>query len=241
MDLETLINVVGLAGLAVTAAGLAGIAFSVRWMNHFYARLAVVVAGAAAFAGVLALSRREFHVMSYFYLIFLGMLLFVHLVLLFIVTVRLVVPSEEEKRVVDMPPLLKKARAAERSLDFAEATRAYEEYFERFEDPRARGRFAELLIKAGNSRRAVSVLTVAFGEAEEPKLKIALGLRLAEVLLAAERDPVAARTQLEQLRTMFEGGEHEAYVEDLAARMMKRVAEGRYLKKKPERPKYGPG
>jgi len=237
VDIYALVNCVGIAGLAVLAAGLAAVLLD--WHRAvIWVRAAVIAIGAAAFVVVLFLSRLEFHVLSYFYLVFMGMLLFFHVVLFISVLLSAVAPDEDAPKVKADHPLLRKARLAERKMDFAAAVRAYDEYLEKYEDPAARGRMAEVLIKAGNARRALSVLTLAFAEAEKPRLKITLGIRLAEVILVTRRDPVAARTQLEQVRELYRGGEHEAFVEDLAARMMKRVAEGRYLKARPEKPRY---
>jgi len=237
VDIHALINCAGVAGLVVLGAGLAAVLLDWRRAN-IPVRAGIIAAGAGASGYVLYLSRLEFHVLSYFYLILMGMLLFFHAATFLSVLIGAIAPDENAPKVKVAHPLLRKARAAERSMDFAAAVRAYDEYLEKYEDPAARGRLGEVLIKAGNSKRALSVLTLAFTEAEEPRLKITLGIRLAEVILVTRRDPVAARTQLEQVREIFAGTEHEAFIEDLAARMIKRVAEGRYLKAKPERPRY---
>lgn len=237
VNIHALINCAGAAGLVVLGAGLAAVMLD--WHRAgIPVRAGIIAAGAGAFGYVLYLSRLEFHILSYFYLIFMGMLLFFHVVAFLSVLIGAVAGDEKAPLVKAAHPLLQKARRAERSMDFAGAVRAYDQYLEKYEDPASRGGLAEVLIKAGNSKRALSVLTLAFTEAEDPRLKITLGIRLAEVILVTGRDPVAARTQLEQVREIFAGTEHEAFIEDLAARMIKRVAEGRYLKAKPDKPRY---
>lgn len=239
MSINDLVNLAGLVGLALLAAGLAGIVFSWRWTNYIWVRVGLVVFGAGDLAALVYLLRLEFHVLAYLYMAFVGALEFAHVVALVSVVTKALAAGGAPSGKRALHPLLAKARRAERSLDYVGAIKAYDEYLEKFEDPEAGARLAEALIKSGNSKRAISVLTVAFTQTEEDKLKIALGIRLAEVILVTERDPVGARTQLEHLRGMFKGGENEAYVEELARRMMQRVGEGKYLKAKPDRPHYG--
>ncbi len=237
MEIRTVTDYVGIIGILILAGGLAAVLSGWHRAN-IYVRAGFVVAGGAAFAVVLYLSRREPYILSYLYIVTMGMLLFLHVAILVWVLMNAFFDEGAAVKVKAEHPLLRKARRAARSLDFAGAVRAYDEYLEKYEDPAARAQLAEVLIKAGNSRRALSVLTLAFTEAEQPRQKITLGVRLAELILVTRRDPTAARAQLEQVRELFKGTEEEDFAEDLAGRMIKRVAEGRYLKGRPDRPRY---
>ncbi len=235
----SLINYAGLAGLGVLGAGLVAIWLQWRWESTWWFRLSAIAFGAGCGAVVLYLSTLELHILSYFYLILIGMFLVWHIGALFVALARIDWSRAQKRGQEPLHPLLRRAISAERALDFAGAVKAYDEYLEEAgPDAAVLARLGEVLIKAGNTKRALSVLTLAFTEAEEPRLKIAFGVRLAELILVARRDPIAARAQLEQIRMMFAGTEHEEYVDALAAEMTKRVGEGWYQRGKP--PHTGP-
>lgn len=231
-------HAVGLTGIAVGVFGLVAIIAAMHIANYIVARLVLIVIKIACILALWRLVTLEQHILGYAYIIVLISLLIVHggallLAVAFADWSRGAAPDEE------IDPLIRRGIKAEKSLDWPEAIKAYEEYLEDYEDAAVRTRLAEALIKVGDSKRAISVLTVAFGEAEKPKRQILIGIRLAELLLVAQRDPVAARTQLEQVKEMFKGTEHEDYVERLSEQMKKNVAEGKYLKRRPEGPGGG--
>ncbi len=227
-------HVLGLSAIALLGLALAAPAAQWRISLYWWFRPAAVALGLALAAALLHFARLAVDFAAYAYLALIGALCIVHLILLAVTLARSDWRPYFGLSSRGLHPVLRKAIALERILNFPAAIAAYDEYLaECPADLTAKARLAEALIKSGNSRRAVSVLTIAFTEAEEPRQKIAFGIRLAEIILVAERQPLAARAQLEQLKTMFAGTAHERYVAKLSKRLMKRVAEGVYLKPKP--------
>jgi len=236
---STLAHVLGLPALAILAWGLLAIIFGWRPSEHWWFRPGVIVAGAISAGALFYLASREIHFILIAYLMAIATFLITHGILAVAALAMTDWRRTPEERKAQLHPTLKRAIVLERSLDFAGAVAAYDEYLEEApDDAAARARLAEALIRAGNAKRAISVLTVAFTQAEEPKRKIAIGIRLAEVIFVAERNPLGARSQLEQVKKLFAGTGHEKYVEALSQKLIKRVAEGRYLKTRPEKPKF---
>jgi len=234
--MSVLAHVLGLPALAVLSWALVAIFFQWRPSAAWWFRPLAILIGAASAVALGSCATREFHFVTFVYLVLLGTLLIFHVILAAVGFGRREPATARRPAAVDVHPSLKTAAARERILDFAGAVTAYDEYLsESPGDVRVMSRLAEALIKAGSARRAISVLTVAFTEAQEPKMKIAFGIRLAEVVLVVERDPLAARAQLELLKKLYAGTGHEKYVEALSRKLTRHVAEGRYLKPKPRK------
>ncbi len=237
--MPTLVHVLGLPAVAVLVWGLLTVTLQWRYSFYWWFRPAVMVFGASCAAGLYALSGKEMNFAIGAYVVLIMGFLIIHIMLALIAIGRIDPAAIRLRQEKWTHPLLRKAAILERSLDFAGAVAAYDEYLEENPaDVKIRGRLGEALIKAGNAKRAISVLTIAFTQAEDDKQKIAFGVRLAEVILVTQHDPLTARAQLEQVKKLYAGTEHEEYVAELSERMMKRVADGKYLKAKPQRPRY---
>ena len=235
----TLAHVLGLPAVALLVWGILTITLEWKYAFYWWFRPGVMLYGAGCAGGLYLLSGKEMHFVIGVYVVLITALLIIHAILALVALGRIDPLAIELKREKGKHPALRRAAAHERSYDFHGAVAAYDEYLaENPGDSAARGRLAEALIKAGNAKRAISVLTIAFTQAEDDKQKIAFGVRLAEVILVTQHDPLAARAQLEQVKILYAGTEHEGYIADLSERMMKRVADGKYLKAKPQRPGY---
>ena len=235
--MSILAHLIGLLGVAVLVLGLLAVIIQWRIAFFWWLRPVVLVLGAASFCGLLYLVKREFIFAAYVYITFIFALAVAHLFAAFATMNRFTWQPPADDPRYEVPPIVRQAMVHERALNYVAAVASYDEYLDAFpDDARVRARLAEALIKAGNAKRAISVLTVAFTQAEDAKAKISLGIRLAELTLVAERNPLAARAQLEQLKLLFAGTEHEKLVEGLSNKLLKRVAEGRYLKPKPHGP-----
>lgn len=218
----------------VLAVGLAAVILEWRLSLRVWFRTGFLAFGAAAVFALYALNRPAPHIGGWAWVAFVGLLTLAHAVL-FVVALARSGWGRDEAPAADLHPLLREALSYEHNLSFPAAVAAYDQYLEECpSDVKAKGRLGEALIKAGNARRAISVYTVAFTEAEEPKIKIAFGIRLAELILVTQRNPLTARAQLEQLRKIYAGTEHEKHVERLSRRMMKAVSEGKYLRTTPK-------
>ena len=229
----------GLPAVAILALGLVALFFEWQIALYLWWRPVILAIGAALGAALYWFARRELNVLAWLYLVVIAALLLAHLIIAAVAIARADWRIRRADRLHEktLHPMLMKALSYERMLSYPAAIVAYDEYLaECPSDVSARGMLGEALIKAGNAKRAIGVLTVAFTEAEDSKMKIAFGIRLAEVILVTERNPLAARAQLEQVRKLFAGTEHEKYVDRLSRRLMKRVAEGKYLKPKPKEP-----
>lgn len=226
----------GVTVTAVLALGLLAVLVEWRISLRLSFRIAVIALGAAAGPAIYILNHRAPPLSAWAWIALIALLTLVHAAFLIAALSRSGWGQEELADSSDLHPLLREALSYERNLSYPAAVIAYDQYLEECpSDVRAKGRLGEALIKAGNAKRAISVLTLAFTEAEEAKMKIAFGIRLAELILVTQRDPLAARAQLELLRKLYAGTEHEKYVERLSRKMMKAVSEGRYLKKRPRR------
>lgn len=234
--MDTLINILGLFGTAVMAASLAMLLLKWEITANWWWRPAALVVGVGCCSTIVAMVWGRFKFVPYGYIVLLVVLIAWHVIEGTVTLARIDWKERREQKEKQMHPLIRRARALERSLGFPEAAKCYEEYLEEMpDDATVRGRLAETLIKAGRSKRAIAVLTVAFAQAQEDRERIAFGIRLAELLLVVKRDPLAARAQLEQLKNLYAETEHADYVESLSSEMTKRVSEGRYLKSGPGR------
>ncbi len=229
--MDSLIRIFGILGVAVMAATLAMILLRWEIAARWWFRPAAILFGGACAAGVVFSMREKWDIGAYAYVFLIALLGMWHVIL------GLLALARYERRPpgqTPLPDVLRTALALDRARQYIGAIAAYDEYLETNPaDAAARGRLAEALVHSGNAKRAIAVLTVAFAQAQDDRQRIRFGVRLAELILVARRDPLGARAQLEQVRKLYAGTEHERYAEDLSARMMRRVGQGRYLRSDP--------
>ena len=205
-----LVNFFGILGIVVMAAGLA--VLMLRWNIAGSGGSAPPSSSSApsALAIVILSIRSKYDLLAYSY-VFLITLLALWQIIEGLTRIAHVEPYDRDREPEKLTDSLRRARALEHHHNYIGAIQAYDLHLE--EDPAdvpARIRLAEALLHTGNSKRAIAVLTVAFAQSQDPRERVRVGVRLAEMLLVARRDPLAARAQLEQVRAMYAGTENEA-------------------------------
>jgi hypothetical protein len=224
-----LLNMSGILGVVVMAAGLA--ALILRWhvTEVWWFRPALILFGALCAAIVILSIRRKYDLVAYSY-VFLMALLTLWQLMEGLTRLAQAEPREPEPQVLS--DSLRRARILERRHNYIGAVQAYDLHLEANPaDVAARVRMAEALVRSSNAKRAIAVLTVAYAQSQDPRERIRIGVRLAELLLVARRDPLGARAQLEQVRAEYAGTENEGYAEDIAETMLKRAEKGGYRRR----------